>query len=64
MKNPHIQSVCHAAILLVMTFAANRPRMAAEYDVAAFFRPAYHPSGQWNEIAVWKENIGEREIVK
>lgn len=60
----HIQWIRHAAVLLVMTFAANRPTMAAEYDVAAFFWPAYHPSERWNEIAGWKENIGEWEIVK
>lgn len=64
MKRKHIQWVRRAAILLVMAFMANRPAVAAEYDVAAFFWPAYHPSERWNEIAGWKDNIGEWEIVK
>jgi hypothetical protein len=49
-----------AGMLLAIAAGAG----AAEYDVAAFFWPAYHPSERWNEIAGWKDDIGEWEIVR
>ena len=51
-----------AAGLLVATVAVRAS--AADYDIAAFYWPAYHSEARWDELAGWTDGIGEWEIIR
>lgn len=60
-----IQFLC--LVIMFAGFGAMGVAGGAEskgYDIAAYYWPAYHPEARWNEIARWKGNLGEWEIVR
>ena len=48
--------------LLVGALGANAA-VAADYDVAAYVWPAYHPAGRWAELGIFKDGKGEWQNV-
>ncbi len=51
------------AVGLLAAMAAGRAA-AADYDVAAFYWPAYHSEARWDAQAGWTDGMGEWQIIR
>lgn len=64
MKRHITVSLMMASLVLSGCATFTKDDGSKRYDIAAYYWPAYHSEPRWNEIAGWKENIGEWEVVR
>ena len=49
----------HKVEIVLFAAVATLCATAAEYDVAAYVWPAYHPEPRWAELGIFKDGKGE-----
>ena len=56
-------SMYHKVEIMLFSAVAALCVTAAEYDVAAYVWPAYHPEPRWAELGIFKDGKGEWQNV-